>query len=184
MALPTNNSNGALRSRCLPDTAIIDSGPYMGDSSLPRGDNITLVSDLPSLQQMADFFREDAAELCGVVMDKPEVDAHVQHETQHGRAAPAAGFQTVYYGLWVMEHEEYLDFQFAHYPRDPIRPITKLAMASIVAAPEVLSPSDRSQLAAMGYAGADDVAERILAHNEIAEFKLHIPLSYKGAVGT
>jgi hypothetical protein len=55
------------------------------------------------------------------------------------------------------------------------RPLSKLAIASIAAAPSDPSPDDLADLRRMGYRDADDVAERIRRFNRRARYPLPLP---------
>ena len=58
----------------------------------------------------------------------------------------------------------------------PIR-LTKIGLASVVAAPIDLSPGDIDQINAMGYEGALDIADRVHRHNNENATPLMVPLS-------
>lgn len=103
-------------------------------------------------------------------------EADIAHEAEHAAAARMIGCASRF-GLkvgrtgagatyTVMVHE------FA-------RPgmMTKLAFASMAAAPARLSEGDLADLRAMGYRDAEDVAARIREHNRHAAVPLLVPLS-------
>lgn len=118
------------------------------------------------------------AEKKGGVFDAVYVESQVQHEIQHGRAARLAGFSLGLYSLGTWESENSLDWQVAHAALKPTRVLTKLGLASIVAAPERLSSGDHQSLERLGYVGVDDVAERVIAHNAIARDSLLVPMGF------
>lgn len=119
-----------------------------------------------------DGLRELGAELnasCEWQIDPDYIEDQVRHEQQYAGAALAAGFTKVRYGLFV--RREYSDvpggvnvetgWQMMAAHAAPAGPVTKLAYASIVAAPARLSDGDEEALRVMGYTDAAAVARRL-----------------------
>lgn len=92
----------------------------------------------------------------------------VTHEMQHAVAARAAGYTDIRYGLSVWRNHPATGLTMwqprmaCHVPQ---RPVTKLALASVYAAPDTPSDTDLETLRAAGYDGIADVAARIAARN-------------------
>ena len=106
---------------------------------------------------------------CQGQIDPAYIEAQIAHEAEHAAAARAVGFSRIRYGLgeWierrtdgdvvtVTTHWQVMVFHVA-----PLRPVSKLAYAFIVAAPACLSAGDLEALRDMGYRDTEDVAARI-----------------------
>jgi hypothetical protein len=119
-----------------------------------------------------DGLRELATALnasCQWDIDQDYIEGQVRHEQEHAAAALAAGFTKVRYGLFVRRTRREVpggvdvqtDWRMMLEHAAPSGPVTKLAYASIVAAPARLSAGDAEALRDMGYRDAADVARRI-----------------------
>jgi hypothetical protein len=92
--------------------------------------------------------------------DPAEYEADIAHEGQHAAAAAALGCSS----RFIFRVARLRDGSWYTVPAHTFvsqRPLTKLALAAISAAPAWLSEGDLADLHRMGYAGADDVADRI-----------------------
>lgn len=132
-----------------------------------------------------DGLRELAADLnvsCQHDIDPGYIESEVRHEHEHALAALAAGFTKVRYGLLVRrtsrkvpggtDVETAWRMMVTH--AAPSGPVTKLAYASITAAPAVLSAGDAEALRDMGYEDAADVARRIRGLEHVHPHR-HVP---------
>lgn len=119
-----------------------------------------------------DGLRALAAKLnasCQWQIDPAYIEDQIRHEQEHAAAAVAAGFTKIRYGLFVRRAsreilggvEASTDWHMCACHAAPARPVTKLAYASIVAAPVRLSEGDAQALRDMGYGDAADVARRM-----------------------
>lgn len=114
-------------------------------------------------------------------MDWTEVFRQADHEVEHATAAYTVGMTIVRYGFALWDEGPTSRWQFSITHAAPDRPVTKLAYASIVAAPSRLSLGDERALTEMGYTGVSDVSDRIGAFNATAERRLPVPASARRA---
>jgi hypothetical protein len=105
------------------------------------------------------------------------------HEMDHGKAKLALGAlaQDLVYGLWIQPEVqptgERATGRLDATPYTTVRQMrtTKLGLAAIIAAPKEPSAGDLLALEEMGYAGAEDVARRVILHNERSSQQIPIP---------
>lgn len=176
-----------------PDASVIDGEEFM---SLPvlLGADTNYADDEAGFKALMDDW---VAQLLdnGVplshIRESIDIDEALSHERAHRDAALIGGFSVVKYAVFTSLREDAIKLPFfktvinraynirpAIIPLFPERDITKLAMASIIAAPEYLSDGDMAQLESMGYEGAGDVAERVIRHNQTSDTTpLMVPLS-------
>ena len=114
--------------------------------------------------------------------DAASLDDRISHEEEHAAAARAVGFTKTAYGFapqmdpfGVIPYP--LGVQLFMHPLAPSRPVTKLGLATILAAPASPSPGDLAQLQAMGYQGAADVAARVKELALRTGIRLPVPAS-------
>lgn len=117
-------------------------------------------------------------------IDQWKIDKDISHEKRHKAAADRIGFRHSVHEVQLTESRETptpqgLAIQFGWRPSvrqaGPINGVTKLASASIVAAPANLSDGDLARLNAMGYEGQDDVAQRIMTATDPQLASLLLP---------
>lgn len=103
----------------------------------------------------------------------------ISHELEHAAAARAVGYTKILYGLYHNPEagpgEEAI--RLFMWSGAPSRPVTKLAIATVTAAPALLSPGDLETLRAMGYRGAADVAARVRELALRTGIRLPVPAS-------
>jgi hypothetical protein len=100
-------------------------------------------------------------------LNPERVTLKVAHEHSHGIASHLAGFSVIKYELAYFDNGNgAVDWIVHTSPLHPIRDITKLSFASIVAAPFRMSLSDKEQLDLLGYSSTWDIARKVVAHNK------------------
>ncbi|HSX35754.1 MAG TPA: hypothetical protein VLH84_02360 [Patescibacteria group bacterium] len=107
------------------------------------------------------------------------VRADIDHECAHKAGAGPMRYRISLLGLLVCDSSkrEY-SWQAFHSCADPQKVVTKLALASQIAAPAKPSKGDRLRLAAMGYTGVEDVANRILTAQDPSLARLLLPAGF------
>jgi len=169
--------------REMPDYTVIDESVF---SPIPVSNDVRSVDLAHDETEFGALLDRWAARLIAespsLSEDKMQLGAKeiLEHETTHGRAARIAGFSIVKYAILYTElelrqriflktrtYKEYPLWMPVTVPLSPEKGITKLALASIIAAPHDLSPSDSYQLHMLGYLGARDVCDRVVDHNTI-----------------
>ena len=138
----------------LPDDTILDSPENPAKPVIHP--NTRLFSSLEEL-------RSAAPSRLGGHSTSAYLEWAISHEQEHAAASRAVGYTKLLYGLYHNPEAEQgeLALQLGVWPGAPSRPVTKLAMATVTAAPGRLSPDDRALLQAMGYRDAADVARRV-----------------------
>ncbi len=125
-------------------------------------------------------------------IDPSKVNEHILHEKAHKQAADGAiGFRQSVYGLVVtgssirktpVANGTMVEASFNWRPfcqqAGPLGEVTKLAVASIVAAPDEISEGDSARLIAMGYQGQEDIAQRIEAATDTRLSSLPMPETF------
>lgn len=111
------------------------------------------------------------------------VNYGINHESLHAKAAPLAGYNYARMGVvitrsvlpsrWNPLRTRRVELRPFHIIGEPTG-VTKLGIASVIAAPDMLSDGDKLKLEAMGYNSPDDVARRIVERDS----SLHVPASY------
>lgn len=148
--------------------------------------NVTYAESLDELRALAANLNEE----CEGQIDPDYIEDQIRHEGQHAAAARAVGFGKVRLGLGVWRSERLLDgggrqvttnWQVFVEHAAPVRAVTKLAYAAIVAAPARLSAGDADALREMRYRDAADVAERISALAARTGVALPMPQSIAGS---
>jgi hypothetical protein len=157
--------NGLAVLRDLPDDAPVRI-PDGFEEEVPYG---TYASTLEELRRV---IRESAVPFLG--LDPADYEDDIAHEAEHAAAARAIGCAS-----------RFLFKRAPHPVRDDVwcsvtvhvyassEPLTKLAVASIAAAPSWMSDTDLADLQCMGYRDVEDVAARIQASGQ----RLPVPLS-------
>lgn len=148
--------------RHLPDDAILED--YYSPELLPCPPNVVRVDSLQEL--------ETALYALGRMhggIRRHVVNQSIWHERGHKLPADAVGFAYSGLRLTVLTSivqktwwgkRMWCNFRPGAQQAGPKRPITKLAVASIIAGP-IASDGDEAQLVAMGYRGRADVAQHI-----------------------
>lgn len=100
--------------------------------------------------------------------DSRDVTGVVAHEEQHQQAYLRLGARATFFGMTVtarqLETGEYgVGFQAFAGGHDLVREVTKIEVASVLAAPDVLAEGDLRRVQQMGYADRDDVMRRLEA---------------------
>lgn len=110
------------------------------------------------------------------------IAGQIAHEQAHLAASARIGFEQLYYGLLITESDPgfHVRWRPFHAYAKPLGEVTKLAVASQLAAPAILSDGDRRYLFAMGYKGAADVGRRITTARDLRLSSLWVPESYSG----
>lgn len=104
------------------------------------------------------------------------LQTEIQHEAQHDAAARALGCTTRFaFSMIPLPDRSWQALPGHQWASE--RMLTKLAIASIAAAPACLSVNDRADLRSMGYRDAEDVAARIREFNRWARNPLPVPAS-------
>jgi hypothetical protein len=113
------------------------------------------------------------------------IDEDISHERRHKEAADQIGFRHSVYETRITVSRETLTPYGGRIGEIGWRPlvrqagsigrITKLASASIIAAPASLSEGDLARLQAMGYEGQEDVANRIVTATDPRLSTLPLP---------
>jgi hypothetical protein len=107
---------------------------------------------------------------CQGQIDPGYIEEEIGHEDEHAAAARAVGFSKVRYGLMVRRYqrntpeggvEVLTRWRVLIQHVAPVGPISKLAYATVVAAPSRLSDADAAALRDMGYRDAGDAAARV-----------------------
>jgi hypothetical protein len=113
----------------------------------------------------------------GFPVDEHLVDRDICHETAHLDATERLGMRETRYGILVtMSNPPYsYSWRPFHAYAEPTRQVTKLSIASQVAAPSRLSDGDSLRLTAMGYTGRQDVAGRITTSTHPLLSTLRVP---------
>lgn len=168
--------------RELDDTTIFDRLYLESDDYVVPNDFNTL-PDMPegtlifdALEDFSDALRAHFGRYPS--LEPTQVQQKINHEAAHALAAKAAGFSIVVYGLSIVKDVNGYPrkSRFHVSPLLPERDITKLALASIAAAPAKPSGKDLSALGLMGYSGVQDVAERVIEHNKLSpDLALRLP---------
>lgn len=117
-------------------------------------------------------------------LDQRKIDTDVYHETAHKAAADSVGFRHSVFQLTITESRisrlPTSRARFSWIPSSsqagPLGSVTKLAFASILAAPHQLSAGDSACLTAMGYLGKEDIASRIANATDPSLSSLSLPL--------
>ena len=117
-------------------------------------------------------------------INRREVNRQIAHEIAHKANADFIGFRQSVFGLRITESIARRGifgptrFSWRPYAEQagPISAVTKLSIASVVAAPRILSDGDAARLNAMGYEGQADVANRIM---NATHSRLLLPESYR-----
>jgi hypothetical protein len=100
----------------------------------------------------------------------------VPHEAEHAAAAQKLGC-TSRFTFWLTPNRQGSWDGGLRHDWISRRPVSKLAIAAIAAAPSWLSPGDLADLNLMGYQGSEDVADRIRAFNRRGRPRLPVPVS-------
>src|SRR6185312_11654529 len=137
------------------------------DDDFAADEHVTCAATTDELRELTRGLNER----CQWQIDPAYIEAQIAHEAEHADAALAVGFSRVRYGLgeWVERRMEgdvlavTTRWQVMVFHVAPVRPVTKLAYASIVAAPACLSAGDAQALVDMGYRDAAEVADRLAA---------------------
>lgn len=104
--------------------------------------------------------------------------AEIPHEQEHAAAAQALGCRSRFF-FRVAPTEGGGRGACLGHSWVARAPMTKLAVASIAAAPSYLSAGDLNDIRRMGYRDADDVAGRIRLFNRTAKHPLTMPGSVR-----
>jgi hypothetical protein len=115
--------------------------------------------------------------------DMRYIMTNLVHEMDHGKAKLALGAlaQDVVYGFWIQPKAqptgEGVAGRLDATPYTAVRQMrtTKLGLAAIIAAPKEPSAGDLLLLKEMGYAGAEDVARRVILQNERSSQQIPVP---------
>lgn len=119
------------------------------------------------LEELRRVIRESAGQFLG--LNPADYEDDIAHEAEHAAAARAIGcashflFKTAPHPV---RHDVWCTVTVHVYASR--EPLTKLAVASIAAAPSQLSASDLADLYCMGYRDVDDVAARIQASGQVS----------------
>jgi hypothetical protein len=155
--------------RDLPDDAMIrvpsefrDDVPYRSYASSPG--------------ELRRLIREAAASFPD--LDPADFEDDITHETEHAVAAQALGC-TSRFTFTVAPLRDGVWYSVPGHVYTSRKPLSKLALAAIAAAPSSLSDGDLADLHRMGYKDTDDVAERIRVSGQ----RLPIPASAKAHPG-
>lgn len=149
--------------------------------------NVTYVDTVAELRALT-------AELnaqCQGQISTDYIEEQISHEAEHAAAARAVGFSKIRYGLGVWRKERLADgsrevttnWQVLIVHVAPVKPVTKLSYAAIVAAPRRLSAGDAAGLREIGYRDAADVAGRIRSLASRTGLVLPMPVSVTGISG-
>lgn len=153
-----------------------DSARIVGIEPVPIGGNEVLVGSLQELTL--------AVRALGIMIETPitaaQMRSHLEHEAAHGQAAKAVGFMGLNYGLSikVSTPSGRPTWNLFHAYHSPVEPPTKLALASVTAAPLEPSQADKAKVQQFGYESVQEVAKRIEAYNARGNGRpLPLPLS-------
>jgi hypothetical protein len=168
--------HGRLRDR--PDNFVIDGYWARGFAEV---ENVTPAGTPEELRVLMHALNDR----CQGQIDLDYLEAQIAHEAEHAAAACAVGFGRIRYGLgeWIERHADdgavtvTTRWQVMVFHVDPLRPVSKLAYAAIVAAPARLSAGDAEALRDIGYRDAEDVATRIREFSARAGAALPMPAS-------
>jgi len=163
------------RLRYEPDDTLLDGW----GRNFAEVENVTTADTLEELHVLTRALNDR----CQGQIDPAYIEAQIAHEAEHAAAARAVGFSRTRYGLgeWVERRTEgdvltvITRWQVMVFHVAPVRPVSKLAYAAIIAAPARLSAGDVESLRDMGYRHAEDVAARIREFNSSAGITLPIP---------
>jgi hypothetical protein len=121
-------------------------------------------------------------------VDPQKVAADICHETDHKARVDFVGFEHSAFSLTLVDSRvrqidtpagplRTVEFAWraAVEAAGPLGKVTKLALASIAAAPHKLSDGDAACLNAMGYTGQQDVANRIMSATDPRLSSLPLP---------
>jgi hypothetical protein len=99
-----------------------------------------------------------------------DIKADVLHEKEHTDASRTVGFQQARYLLTLTANTpDERGYYLTQHAFDPIRPVTKLALAATIAAPRNPSIGDNIRLELMGFnGGVSEIARRVRRNNERA----------------
>jgi hypothetical protein len=167
---PAASDYAALRD--LPDYAMVDVSAEFSDVPHAIGYADSPAGLLPIIRAIPASY--PAATEAHLAM----LEAEILHEAEHAAAASALGCSSRFCITMTPLPGGGVHARPCHSCVSS-RPLSKLALASITAAPSRLSPDDLADLRDMGYRDADDVAERIREFNRRACQPLPLPAGAK-----
>jgi hypothetical protein len=110
------------------------------------------------------------------------ITSQVVHEKQHALGWGKLPVERVRFGInltGIATDQHTFDWQPFSVGEGETRQYTKLDLASVIAAPLILSPGDKARIIDMGYSGIPDVGNRIVTQNLTGDYpKISVPLSF------
>lgn len=133
--------------------------------------NIVIVDTLEELEialsMLGRFFSD---------LDRNTIEQKLIHEQRHAEASEPMELRRKCFGLILDTNEKDLYTHYAFcYPYGLTRPIIKLEVGALYAAPEIPSDGDVAHINELGYPSVLTLGARILAHNARSSHYISVP---------
>lgn len=173
---PTNQSRISIYAE-LPDEAVLEG--YNPKPLNPPGYGVLRVTTLEDFRLLLDTFNETT---CRGTIAPEFIKEQIEHERQHGEIAQQLGFRVILYSLTLHDvltdpqGKVSLEWFMGTEATFPMRPVRKIGLGAMRAAPLSPSDGDEESIRELGYAGgSQEVAERVARYNKIADDPIPLP---------